>query len=384
MNVVFLGCTLNFGLEYNASNTKVKLICDALSKAGANCSIHAGLLGSNLLNEDVEKTVENYSYVEYSRSGSVGIGELRNYNKLIRYLESHKSQDELNVGIVELPLLHTFIMYCRALRKCKYKIFVISHEWGPSLQVKGIRYFSNYVYSKVFGYFVDGILPISEFIIEKIQSFNKPYLKLPALADFRRFEKIEPYIDKQYYLYCASAKYFRIVSWIIDSYLEYIRLGGTFQLKMILSGNKQDIDKVKNYINVYNLSDKCVILSGLSYELLQSLYKGAIGLLIPLDPNTLQDTARFPQKIAEYSASRRPIITTPIGEIKYYFDNKSAILAEYTKKSYAEAMMMAEQDSAYDNMIAENAYTIGKANFDISVIGKQLFNFFNSFNNEHN
>ena len=378
MNVVFLGCTLNFGRDHNASNTKVKLIADGLTNAGANCYIHAGLLGSNCTSFDDETVVDGLPCVDYVRRGAVGIGEIKNFKRLVKYLNDHKSSDGYNIGIVELPMLHTYILYCLALRKCGYRIFTISHEWAPTLHSTGINKLSNFLYSKTFGYLADGILPISEYIIEKIKHFRKPYLKVPALADFESFDEITPLSDYPYYLYCASAKYFRIVSWVINAFCEYRKAGGTYKLKMILSGNSQDLQRVSDYVSEKGIVDLCVMLSHLKYENLQANYKGASALLIPLDPETVQDSARFPQKIAEYTASKKPMITSAVGEVNVYFDSRSAYLATYDYISYANAMIKIEKDALKARETAEKAYSIGKENFDIKATGYKLYNFFKS------
>ena len=116
----------------------------------------------------------------------------------------------------------------------------------------------------------------------------------------------------------------------------------------------------------------------MDYETLQSHYKGASALLIPLDPETIQDSARFPQKIAEYTASKKPMITTAVGEVKVYFDSRSAYLATYDYVSYAHEMIKIEKDALKARDIAENAYYIGKENFDIKATGYKLFNFLKS------
>lgn len=378
MNVVFLGCTVNYGREHNASNTKIKLIADGLTMAGANCYIHAGLLGSICTKFDNETIVDGLPCVDYVRKGPVGVGEIKNFKRLVKYLNDHKSDDDYNIGIIELPMLHTYFLYCLALRKCGYRIFTISHEWAPTLKSTGINKLSNFLYSKTFGYFVDGILPISEYIIERIKHFRKPYIKVPALADFESFDKISSLSDYPYFLYCASAKYFRIVSWVINTFCEYRKIGGTYKLKMILSGNSQDLQKVSEYVVEKNIVDSCIMLSHLKYEDLQSNYKGASALLIPLDPETVQDSARFPQKIAEYTASKKPMITSAVGEVSVYFNNNSAYLAAYDCMSYANAMIKIEKDTLKASDIAEQAYSIGKENFDIKASGYKLFNFFKS------
>ena len=77
-----------------------------------------------------------------------------------------------------------------------------------------------------------------------------------------------------------------------------------------------------------------------------------MGLLIPLDPNSLADIARFSQKIAEYVSTSRPIITSNVGEIPYYFkDKENAIICEYSAKSYADAMLLLQNDGTLANVL---------------------------------
>ncbi|NJK98319.1 MAG: glycosyltransferase family 4 protein [Chloroflexia bacterium] len=93
-------------------------------------------------------------------------------------------------------------------------------------------------------------------------------------------------------------------------------------------------------------------------------YRNACALLIPLR-DTLQDNARFPQKIAEYCAAKRPIISTRIGEVAYYFDDNSAILAErYNINDFSEKLVYVIQNPEKCEQIAINSYEIGKKYFD--------------------
>lgn len=379
MNVVFLGCTLNYGKAFNASNTKVKLIADGLISAGAKCYIHDGLLGDGNLTQDEEIAIDGITCTRFKRRGAVGIGEMRNYKLLKQYLINHKAKNTENIGIVEFPMLHTYFLYCIALRELGYKIIAISHEWGTTMNpASNVQKLSNDLYTYSFGYIVDGILPISEYIIEKIRHFKKPYFKVPALANFNDFDGVKAENDKHYFLYCASAKYYRIVTWIIDAYASYLKMGGGFFLIMVLSGTQTDIDAAQNYLNDVGISEMCTIKTKLEYYNLQQHYKGASALLIPLDPNFLQDTARFPQKIAEYTASQSPIITSNIGEVKHYFDNSTAIISKYNLMAYAEKMLWTELNPAKAKEIAINAYELGRIYFDCMQNGVKLYNFLKS------
>ena len=132
-----------------------------------------------------------------------------------------------------------------------------------------------------------------------------------------------------------------------------------------------------------NLKMKCMeyqkdilLKSNIPYYNLLSLYKGAGVLLIPLR-NTVQDKARFPHKIGEYTASKRPILSTNTGEMKYYFeDGISALLAnEYSEKEYVEKLAAALESKELLDSIGKEGNRIGIANFNYPEQGLELKKF---------
>ena len=107
-----------------------------------------------------------------------------------------------------------------------------------------------------------------------------------------------------------------------------------------------------------------------------SLYQNANGLLIPLQ-NSIQDQARFSQKIAEYLSTRNPIITNNVGDIKLYFkDRYNAYIAKsYTKEALVEIMNEIMQKPNEARRIGEEGYKTGLNNFDNIRVCKELSNF---------
>jgi hypothetical protein len=107
-----------------------------------------------------------------------------------------------------------------------------------------------------------------------------------------------------------------------------------------------------------------------------ALYKTADVLMIPLR-NTLQDIARFPHKIGEYSAAKRPILTTNLGEPNLYFeDGVSAILAdEFSQSSYLKKLSAIVTSKKKLDEIGLEGYKIGINNFDYHAQGNALIRF---------
>ena len=119
-----------------------------------------------------------------------------------------------------------------------------------------------------------------------------------------------------------------------------------------------------------------LIKSSIPYEDLLTLYKSADILLIPMR-DTIQDNARFPHKIGEYTASQRPILSTNTGELKYYFvDEVSALLAnEYSENSYVEKLTNALKSREHLDSIGKEGNIVGMANFDYLKQGIELKKF---------
>lgn len=380
-NVLFLGCTQNYGYSFSAANTKVEFLCKGLTELGDCCSIHNGVVGSPIVNkrECTSKDVID-NIITYPIHLHKLISFIFNIHLLHRDLRQIKKNGYNNVVILEFPDYHIYILYWFIARFLKYKIVVISHEWG--LTVKGTHILRKplvWLYSKTFGYFSDGILPISEYIILKIKPFNKPYLKIPILAEFNKLlSPKERVYHSHYFLYCVYAAYSRVIFFVIDSFEKYYKVSRTKKdLILVLSGDSEQIKKIEEYIIKHDLQEKIKIKTKLPFEKLLSLYERATALIVPLNPDNEQDKARFSQKIAEYLSSATPIITNAVGEINYYFkaNENIIIVPEYTTESYCDILLWVDKNVEQAQLIGHRGYEIGSIFFDYKKYGKLLSDF---------
>ena len=99
----------------------------------------------------------------------------------------------------------------------------------------------------------------------------------------------------------------------------------------------------------------------------------AKALLIPLT-DSIQDKARFPQKISEYLASGNPIITTNFGEVPFYFhDQKNALVAnEYDINEYAGKFDFIVENPDISMQIGRNGKLTGLKFFDYNSYGVEI------------
>lgn len=378
MKIVFLGCTREYGFGFGANITKVGYMAKGLTEAGATCVIHNGIVGSEKVQANQTIDFDGYQVTTFKKKGSQYISWLRNVRALCIYLKKERVKGEKNIAILEYDIYHIMLLYFFILKLLGYKRIVISHEWGPTIKGSKLpQYISLCFFARTFGWFAEGILPISEYIIKKIGHFKKPYYKLPIMADF---EEEYEYTQKSGngFVYCASVYYTRIIKMIIDSYAIYKQEGGEIKLTLILNGPENYKNKIKDYIEKRQLTERIAIKSKLPYKDLINEYLNAKALLIPLNPNYEQDEARFSQKIAEYLSSKSPIITNNVGEIKYYFNDDEIIRCEFNEESFAKAFIWVEENGKRAKEIGLKGYERGLKEFDYRNLGNGMYDFFHT------
>jgi hypothetical protein len=378
-NIIFLDCTQNYGYQYSAANTKVELMARGIWEQGDNCFIHNGLIGTYQVKETTKIEKEFATIITYSQKGHQLLSWIFNIKTLYKDLRGRYNQNFKNILILEYADFHIFLIYVLFGRLLHYKIVIIAHEWAPIVpSIHWLRKPSAWLYAATFGYMVDAILPISEYIIQRISVFHKPYMKLPILADFTENQNCPLIKEFDYFLYCVYAAHSKPIFMILNAYKQYIILNGKQRLILVLAGNSKEIAVIKDYFVNLNLNDQIVIKQNLPYNELFSLYRGASALLIPLNPNEAQDEARFSQKIAEYVSSKQPIITNNVGEIKFYFKDRDNIIlaSSYSEIGFYDSFVWIENNMNQASIVGKNGYELGREQFNYVIYGKLLHDFF--------
>jgi glycosyltransferase involved in cell wall biosynthesis len=213
---------------------------------------------------------------------------------------------------------------------------------------------------------------ISSYLVERAKYYNKhiAVYKLPALTKFDDFKDQGLILDKienrhTKFLFCGNTGYLEVIWLIIHSYENFCLLKPLENVKLvlILHGNEMIIRKLSQYINKSKYSIK--LLSSLTESELFEQYDQATVLLAPLRP-TIQDNARFPQKIAEYTAMSKPIITTNVGDIELYFDsNESAIfMGEFSIEELSQKMIFSVENKEKIRLIGMKGNIAGRKFFN--------------------
>lgn len=375
LNIVWIACTEAYPHKFSANNTKVELLSSGLKDLGCNISIVNKYYGSH------QKC--NYSF-EYCGFNIYTFKTLRNkvvtsfvnLFRISKLLPRIKINEENNLAIITCSSLMHNLLLIMALKFYGYKIALLFQEWYPAQKVPLVNKINGWLHSYLIGYFVDYILPISEFIIKKTEHFNKPSFKLPICAKFNDNCEVLPLSNE--FVYCASAGYKDAALFVLDAFKDFCVSKKGYSLCMILSGTVKELEDIQSEINIRSLTSSVSVMSKLPYDILLAKYKTALALLIPQDPTSISEIARFSQKIAEYLSVGRPVISNSVGEINHYFTDKENmfIAHDHSIKTYSSLMKYVVENPNMATLIGRNGFTYGKQHFDYLVLSKGLNYFF--------
>lgn len=373
MNVILI-TTEGYPEKFSANNSKSEFIAKGLIENGCKVTIVDTLLGTKGENTFKDGVYDNIEYHIFPRKGIKSLWE--NAKILAKILKS-KKQDRDNYVILGMTLYPAFIITTILCIIYGYKRTALFHEWHIGMQNQSLlSKMEAWLKDKTFGWFLNGIFPISHFLYNKAKFFKKSQLFVPIMASYERI--VNSYNDNCNFTYCGHSSYLLRNNIILDAFKAVKEKHNEAKLTLVLSGNEKQMKDIREFIKDTHI-ESIEIKYQISQEELFMLYDNSLGLLIPLDPNSIQDEARFSQKIAEYISSKRPIITNAVGEIPYYFENeKSAMIAEYSAESFSKAMMKLIENKDLANIVGKGGYNVGITSFEYKKVSKNIRNFLGS------
>ena len=213
---------------------------------------------------------------------------------------------------------------------------------------------------------------VSSYLIRQAIHYNKQTMafKLPALTQFSesRSETSVRSTDQSLstrFLYCGNVGYSEVILAILKAYEDvcFVRTHDEVELVLILHGDALQLQGFSDYVRQSKYAIK--MITGLSEPDLFAEYAQASVLLAPLRL-TVQDEARFPQKIAEYVALSKPIITTSVGDICLYFesDESAIFLDDFSVAELTRKMDFVIENKQKLTAIGIEGNLVGRRHFD--------------------
>ncbi|TYR36842.1 glycosyltransferase family 4 protein [Sphingobacterium phlebotomi] len=354
----------------SAEVVKQKLICKTFQLMGFECTIICNknyFFGNYRYRGTIEGISYFYSTFLYSKTKS------KIFNKLIQIFgvcveKLYLIYKPTDVAIISSRNFWAISIYALIFKIKRTKTLLTHVEDVSSVGKKSVgKKWNDYLFNHYAFRLVDGALPISEYLKNKISNFAPEtlQLKLPVMVDYNSFklkeirDEFTVGISFNYFLYCGSVSYKEVLNFIVDSFKA---VGSSYKLVLILNGQPEKLKIIRNELKEYK---NIIIYSEISFQHLIYLYNNAKGLLIPLR-ETVQDKARFPHKIGEYTASGNPIITNNWGEVKNLFTNKvNAFVCErYDVELFTAAMRFIIDNPKESKSIGLNGEKMAKDVFN--------------------
>lgn len=373
MNVVLI-VSEGYPIKFSANNSKCEFIAMGLQNKGCKVTMidnPFGTKGNHKLQKGVSNN--NINYYILPRNGKYTV-LLKNIPLLWKILKAEKDEKD-NFAIIGLDLYPAFLVIVLITSLLGYKRTALFHEWDIGYPYQSQLYrIEAWIKDKTFGYFLNGIFPISHFLQSKSIQFHKPMLILPILSAYNR--NTSQCYERTHFTFCGHVEYLLRNDIILKAFATVHQTNSKIKLILILVGPQKQFEIFKQVLHKFAIEETVIIKKQIPQDELYKIYDESIGLLIPLDPNNIRDEARFSQKIAEYIGSKRPIITNPVGEIPHYFTNKkSAVITNYSEISFAEAMLYLINNPNEADRIGLEGFVTGKKFFDFNANGEKIMNF---------
>jgi len=380
-----------------AATTRIKCYAKALMSVNIACEViitrrteRYGTKPRNVeginLNSDVPFFYIGRTPLRASNVISRKYYDLYDERKLISFISNEMNTEDVIITYMREHTLVEKILKYAHLKGIKVVRDLCEYPFPNVKKYNNVEKLRKAYFDKVFPKF-NGIICISEALLNVALRFkgeNAKLLKLPIMINEKNYDYslVEKKEEEHPYLFHGGTLYQQK-----DGILDVLEAFGKakksipFPVKYLFTGS---VDKspesieIKKIIREYNLNDSVEFLGYLSDDSLKSYIKGAKGFIINKLDN-LQNKHCFATKLAEYLLSGNPVITTNVGEAKYYLENsKSAILIESGNVELLTEKIIDLFMSEYNCDIGENGKKVAISNFSAEKQGDSLKSFLSS------
>jgi glycosyltransferase involved in cell wall biosynthesis len=289
-------------------------------------------------------------------------------------LVAKKEHNKSNTSVIVYSRNITTVMALKLICKIKkFPVVLELCEW-PASQASSswISTFKKKLFCRFVLKFTDAVISISDAISCQVQAgiskrkSELPIIKIPILSDKKEFDGVPSSVaDDNYLFYSGSLSYRSTILHVLKSYAvirpEYPNT------KLFISGDsnsKEDLNYLHSQIKELELTESVKHLGFVTRDELIGLMRNARALLIPLFDDAVSK-ARFPNKLAEYLFSGRPVITSDIGEVGHYLTHgQDALFAEpNSPQDFASKVATVLIDPSLGDKIGQAGYRTAESVF---------------------
>lgn len=233
----------------------------------------------------------------------------------------------------------------------------------------------------------DAYIVISRFLEEKMKQLSdKAVFRLPAILPPKDTNKGKSSADSGHtitstlpdeiptLIYASSKAYDDLLIFCLDALSQL----GDKEFYLAITGEYSGIARQSwmEKAKVMGLAGKVGFTGFLSDDEMYELQMHSKALLMPLLDNE-RHRARFPQKILGYMRLGKPVITTKVGELGEYFEDKVTVLMDesVTTHGFSEKIRFLLDHPEQADEIGLRGSDYVESRFDEITLGKQLADF---------
>lgn len=291
------------------------------------------------------------------------------------------------VRLVLMPKNTHFIVYFPLrgviLHLLKKRNFIIEqNEFPIQIREPQTKFKENYSYHKYAAKFISCSNELMTFFKDKLSS-NCKTLKISSVVEFDMFSSSDlksPFAQNNYIVYCGHMGGNKDgVSDLILGFSLFAKKNKSVNLCLIGSASQEEIKNFKNQIKENHIIDRVLLKGNLPHKEIPPYLLNA-KILVLARPNNKQAQGGFPSKLAEYLSSGTPVLTTNVGEIPLYIEDKiNGYLTDPSNpQMLADKFHHILKDYKTSKKVGKNGQLTAKNHFDIKIQSKRLANFLNT------
>jgi glycosyltransferase involved in cell wall biosynthesis len=376
-----------------AATKRITCYAKGLVSAGVDCEVIVakrteiyGEFSSNLFPKG-----ELFKYIgnKTQRSSNILLRKCSDYLdtlRTLRYISKNSTAEDVILNYLREDSLNELII--KAANKTGAKVVrdLCEYPLGTGKETDELKKKRDSFLKDIFPKF-DGFICISQALYDLAMEYKSPkakLIKVPILVEPEEQEKScqispidSPYIFHSGTLYeqkdgiLGAIEAFAIASQKLD-----------FPIKYVLTGNilkSPDRIRIEEIIQKYDIKDKIIFTGFLPIEDLKA-YQNGCTLMVVNKLENQQNTYCFATKLGEYLLSGKPVITTSVGESKYYLkDGESAyIVAPGNVQLLADKIVDAFTDLNANLRIGGKGRDVALNNFVYKIQGEKIAGFLRS------
>jgi glycosyltransferase involved in cell wall biosynthesis len=265
------------------------------------------------------------------------------------------------------------------------------NEWFPGTETPNATRFTDWLYSGPMFSLSNGALVISALIEKRVraaaQRLKRPLIiqRTPILVDINDFHAGGPGIlrlneDIPQFAWCGGvAAYPKDIDFMIRALSRVVQKGMKCQLTIVGGVREEARRRVMEYAQGHGVAEDVVLTGYIDDDHLDTLYRSAAGLLLPLFDDDRSRT-RMPTKLGGYLASGTPVITCNVGDLTYLLSHgrNAYISAPGDDLAFAENMCSVLHDRVTARKIGAAGRHVCEAEIHYEVHSARLADFFSA------